>query len=140
MNSESDRQLSMEELRQRNMQKPLPVQVQHPTAEQWSELTTALAAIGELLAEQILLLEGISARPRPWATQEQTAELIREAKAIHQLTEQAGKKKERHFSLPKLYLPRPSPEWLLVPAVLLGLLALWYGWATLSSGLRGLLP
>ena len=140
MNSESDRQLSMEELRQRNMQKPLPVQVQHPTAEQWSEVTAALAAIGELLAEQILLLEGISARPRSWATQEQTAELIREMKAIRQLAEQAGKKKERHFSLPKLHLPRPSPEWLLIPVVLLGLLALWYGWAALSSGLRGLLP
>ena len=140
MSSESDRQLSMEELRQRNMQKPLPVQVQHPTAEQWSELTTALAAMGELLAEQILLLEEISARPRSWTTQEQTAELIREMKAIHQLAEQAGKKKGRHFSLPKLYLPRPSLEWLLVPAVLLGLLALWYGWAALSNGLQVMFP
>ena len=128
------------QLRQRNMQRPTPVQVQHPTPEEWAELTSALTAMGELMAEQILLLEGISARPRPWATQEQTAELIREMKAIRQLAEQAGKKKERHFSLPKLYLPRPSLEWLLVPAVLLGLLALWYGWATLSNGLRVMLP
>ena len=133
MNSESGRQLSMEELRQRNMQKLPPVQVQHPTAEQWSEMTAALAAIGELL-------EGISSRPRPWATQEQTAELIREMKAIRQLAEQAGKKKGRHFSLPRLHLPRPSLEWLLVPAVLLGSLALWYGWATLSNGLQVVFP
>ena len=140
MNSESGRQLSMEELRQRNMQKLPPVQVQHPTLEEWAELTSALTAMGKLMAEQLLLLKEITARPRPWATQEQVAELIREAKAIRQLAEQAGKKKERHFSLPRLHLPRPSPEWLLVPAVLLGSLALWYGWATLSNGLQVVFP
>ena len=59
---------------------------------------------------------------------------------IRRLLEQAGKKRERRFSLPKIRLPRPSLEWLLVPAVLLGLLALWYGWATLWNGLTALFP
>ncbi len=53
---------------------------------------------------------------------------------------QGGKKRERRFSLPKIRLPRPSLEWLLVPAVLLGLLALWYSWAALWNGLTALFP
>ena len=61
MSSESDRQLSMEELRRRNMQKP-PTETLHPTAEEWQRLTAALTAMGELLAEQVLLLEKIAAR------------------------------------------------------------------------------
>ena len=139
MSSESDRQLSMEELRRRNMQKPT-AETLHPTAEEWQELTAALTAMGELLAEQMLLLEEIAARPKPWATQEQMVELIREAREIHRLLEQAGKKRERRFSLPTIRLPRPSSEWLLIPAVLVGLLALWYGWAALWNGLTTLFP
>ena len=139
MSSESDRQLSMEELRRRNMQKP-PAETLHPTAEEWQSLTAALTAMGELLAEQMLLLEEIAARPKPWATQEQMTELIREAREIHRLLEQAGKKRERRFSLPTIRLPRPSSEWLLIPAVLVGLLALWYGWAALWNGLTTLFP
>lgn len=139
MSSESDRQLSMEELRRRNTQRSA-TETQHPTAEEWLELTAALTAMGELLAEQMLLLEEIAARPKSWATQEQTAELTREAKVIRSLLEQVGKKRERRFSLPTVRLPRPSLEWLLIPALLLGLLALWYGWATLWNGLTTLFP
>ena len=137
MSSESERQLSMEELRRRNMQRP-PETV-HPTTEEWQELTAALTAMGKILAEQMLLLEEISAKPSPWTTKEQRAELIRETKEIHRLLEQAGKKRERRFSLPDIHLPRPSLEWLLLPAMLLGLLALWYGWDALWNGL-GALP
>ncbi len=139
MSSESDRQLSMEELRRRNMTKPPLAEAQHPTAEEWLELTAALTALGNLLAEQILLLEEIFAKPSPWTTQEQTAELVREAKEIRQMLEQAGKRRERRFSLPSVRLPSPSLEWLFVPMLLLGLLALWYGWAMLWSGLEMML-
>lgn len=139
MSSESDRQLSMEELRRRNMQKS-SAETQHPTAQEWAELTAALTAMGELLTEQMLLLEEMSAKPSPWTTQEQTAELIQEAREIRRLLEQAGRKKERRFSLPAIRLPWPSLEWLLLPAMLLGLLALWYGWAALWNGLTTLFP
>ena len=139
MSSESDRQLSMEELRRRNMQKS-SAETQHPTAQEWAELTAALTAMGELLTEQMLLLEEMSAKPSPWTTQEQTAELIQEAREIRRLLEQAGRKKERRFSLPAIRLPWPSLEWLLLPAILLGLLALWYGWAALWNGLTTLFP
>ena len=49
-------------------------------------------------------------------------------------------KRERRFSLPTIQLPRPSPEWLLIPAVLLGLLVLWYGWVALWNCLTTLFP
>lgn len=140
MNSESAQQLSLEELKQRNSVPP--VIERHPTAEEWQELTAALTAMGKLLTEQILLLEEISARPKSWATQEQTAELIREAKEIRRLLEQAGRKNERR-SFPKLRLPelpKPSAVWLIPPAVLFGLLAAWYSWAMLWKGLTVLLP
>lgn len=140
MNSESAQQLSLEELKQRNSVPP--VIERHPTAEEWQELTAALTAMGKLLTEQILLLEEISARPKSWATQEQTAELIREAKEIRRLLEQAGRKNERR-SFPKLRLPelpKPSAAWLIPPAVLFGLLATWYSWAMLWKGLTVLLP
>ena len=129
----------MEELRRRNMQKS-SAETQHPTAQEWAELTAALTAMGELLTEQMLLLEEMSAKPSPWTTQEQTAELIQEAREIRRLLEQAGRKKERRFSLPAIRLPWPSLEWLLLPAMLLGLLALWYGWAALWNGLTTLFP
>ena len=129
----------MEELRRRNTQRPA-TETQHPTAEEWLELTAALTTLGELLAEQMLLLEQIAAQPKSWETQEQTAELIREAKVIRSLLEQAGRKREQRFSLPTIRLPRLSVEWLLLPTVLVGLLALWYGWAALWNGLTTLFP
>lgn len=140
MSSESDRQLSMEELRRRNMQSSPPTEARHLTAAEWSELTAALTAMGEILAEQVLLLEKISARPSLWATKEQAMELIQEAKEIRRLLEQAGKKRGRRCSLPSIRLPPPTLEWLIIPAVLVGFLALWYGWVTLWNGLRTLFP
>ncbi len=103
------------------------------------ELTAALTAMGEIQTEQMLLLRELVAKPRPWTTSVQTADLLGEAKAIRRLLEQAGKKIERRFSLPKFRLPRPSFAWLIIPAVLLGLLAMCYGWAALSNGLEALI-
>lgn len=139
MSSESERKLSLEELRQMNMPQQLPPE-QYPAATDWPELPAALGAIGELLAEQNLTLEDLSGRSYPGPTPDQITELLQEMKAVHRLLEQAGKKKERRFSLPHIHLPRPTLVWLIVPAILLGLLALWYGWAAFWNGLATLLP
>lgn len=139
MSSESERKLSLEELRQMNMPQQLPPE-RHPTAADWPELSAALGAIGELLAEQNLTLEDLYRRPYPGPTPGQITELLQEMKAIHRLLEQAGKKKEYRFSLPHIHLPRPTLAWLIVPAILLGLLALWYGWAAFWNGLATMLP
>lgn len=39
-----------------------------------------MTAMGEIMIEQMLLLEEISAKPNPWITGEQTEELLREVK------------------------------------------------------------
>lgn len=139
MSSESERALSLEELRQRNMPQQLSPD-QHPTEQNWLELSAALEALGQLLVEQNLTLEELAGRSYRGPTTEQITDLLQEAKAIHRLLEQAGKKKERHFSLPRFHLPQPTWEWLILPTILLGLGLLWYSWAALWNGLAGLLP
>lgn len=114
----------------------LTAETQHPTASEWKELTAAVTAMGEIMTEQMLLLEEISAKPNPWTTGEQTEELLREVKRVRRLMEQSREKKRPRVSMAALRLPRPSLEWLLVPMFLLGLLTLWYGGTTLWSGLE----
>ena len=114
----------------------LSAEVRRPTAAEWTELNAALTAIGQLLAEQTVILEEISSQPHPWATRDQMTELLREVKEVRQLMETAKERKRLRVSLPALRLPRPSLEWLLIPAVLLGLLALWYGWTALWNGIE----
>ena len=130
MSSESERALSLEELRQRNMPQQLSPD-QRPTEQNWLELSAALEALGQLLAEQNLTLEELAGRSYRGPTPEQITDLLQEAKAIHRLLEQAGKKRERRFSLPCIHLPRPSWTWLAIPAVLVGLAALWHGSAAI---------
>ena len=55
-------------------------------------------------------------------TEAQTKELL----TIRQQLEQAGRKKERRLSLPKIHLPRPSWAWLWAIPVTVGLLTIWY--------------
>ena len=134
MSSESERALSLEELRQRNMPQQLSPD-QHPTEQNWLELSAALEALGQLLAEQNLTLEELAGRSYRGPTPGQITDLLQEAKAIHRLLEQAGKKRERRFSLPCIHLPRPSWTWLAIPAVLVGLAALWHGSAAILRAL-----
>lgn len=137
MISESDMQLSTEKLCEEDMQSPQDMY--YPTESDWLELTVALTAMGKMQAEQIFLLERLDAKPSTWATWDQGVELLGELKAIRRLLEQAGEKKERRFSLPKLRLPRPSPALLIVPAVLLVALVFWHSLTTLLSSLGILL-
>ena len=134
MSSESERTLSLEDLLQRNMPQPLPPE-QDPAGPNWAELSAALEAMGELLAEQNLTLEELAGRTYRGPTQEQVTDLLQETKAIRSLLEQAGKKKERRFSLPHISLPRPSWAWLALPAILVGLAVLWYSSVTILRAL-----
>ena len=113
----------------------LAAEARHPTAAEWTELTAALTAMGQLLAEQTVLLEERNARSRSGMTQEQAAELLRELREVRRLMEAKEKQKRPRISLPAVRLPRPSLEWLLVPTILLGLAVLWYGWTAFWSGL-----
>ena len=77
-------------------------------------------------------------------------ELLKAVKHLEQMSEQAGKRNEKRFSLPGIRLPRPSLPDIPWASLLLGLaalaltgLVLWVVWSsldTLWSAARGLLP
>ena len=82
-------------------------------------------------------------------TRTQMDELLKAVRHLEQMSEQAGKQKERHFSLPSIRLPRLSLPDIPWTSLLLGLaalaltgLVLWVVWSsldTLLSAARGLL-
>ena len=56
-------------------------------------------------------------------------------KMLQESIQQAGSKKERRFSLPQINLPQPNWAWLMLPVILVGLGALWYGSVTILRAL-----
>ncbi len=63
-------------------------------------------------------------------------ELLKAVKHLEQMSEQAGKQKEKRFSLPSISLPRLdfprlSPALPLIPVVLFVLWTMWYSWDAL---------
>ena len=139
MSLESGQRLSLEELKQRNRSvssppTPAPPEL-HPTAEEWDELLNMLSALYRLTAEQYDLLGRLLSRPIIYATKEQMTVLTKEAAEIRRLLEQAGKQKEKSFSLPSIRLPRPhlphldGPTWVVLLMAVAALLLLWLAWA-----------
>ena len=135
----------MDELKQRNTTKAELPQAEntpvHPTQDEWNQLLDLLCGLYDLQAEQ---LHWEKHQPILYATQEQMRELIREVGRLRMEIEQAGKKKERRFSLPKIHLPRFSllrlgwPDLLFVSAMLLALWLTWPAWSALWMLLRSL--
>jgi hypothetical protein len=138
----------MEELKRLNhsrssltQQAPVPAQSEpHPTQAEWTELISTLASLERCVAAQAALVREFSQRPRTYPAQEQTAALARDVAAVREMMQQAGKRRERRISLPRLHLhiPHLSPAWLLIPVILLVLWAMWHSWDTLWSALRTL--
>lgn len=147
MSLESGREYSLEELKRLNASpstEPLsptpPIEV-HPTQEEWHDLLTKLSALYRVTTAQNELLTRLVKKPIIYATPEQAEEITRQLSLIRTILEQAGKLKERRFSLrlPKPHLPRLSPALLLIPAILLVLWAAWSSWGTLWNAIRTLL-
>ena len=135
MSSESERSLSLEELRQRNMPPPAPLPERHPTAEEWDELLEILCALYRLTATQYDFLREQRIHP----LQAQMSTLTKEVSTMRNLLQEsiqpAGSKKERRFSLPQIGLPQPSWAWLMLPAILVGLAVLCYSSVTILRAL-----
>lgn len=98
MSSGSERALSLEELRQRNMPQQLSPD-QHPTEQNWLELSAALEALGQLLAEQNLTLEELAGRSYRGPTPEQITE-SRKRKPSTDRWNRLGKRKSGAFRCP----------------------------------------
>ena len=125
----SEKELS--ELRQRNMRQTAPPPEWRLTEEEWGNLLDWIINLHQLIKEQNSLL----AQLKPPAQPPQLKTLAQDVAAIRDLLQQAGRKKERRFSLPHISLPRPSWAWLMVPAVLVGLAVLWYSSVTILKAL-----
>ena len=138
MSSESERSLSLEELRQRNMPPPVqsaPPPEQHPTAEEWDELLEILSALYRLTAAQYDFLREQRAHPLQLQMSALTKDISAMRKMLQESIQQAGSKKERRFSLPQISLPQPSWAWLMLPAILVGLAVLCYSSVTILRAL-----
>ena len=165
MNSEYGSKLSWEELKQRNQPKPAPAPMQEETqvsaAPQVQEhhvminwtmpesiecIESRLKTLEEQGDWQTEYLRRLCERPTAYATQAQMDELLKVVKHLEQMTEQAGKPKEksslRHrIRLPRLHLSLPEWDWptavtVVMALAMAALLLLWWksggDWSSLS--------
>ena len=162
MSSGSEKKLSMDELLEKNRpaqmvqttqppaQELIPPPEDHPTKAEWEELLSSLYTLGYHTERQTGYLKKSSELLAQLPTRTQMDELLKAVKHLEQMSEQAGKRNEKRFSLPGIRLLRLSLPDIPWTSLLLGLaaltltgLVLWVVWsslATLWSVARGLLP
>ena len=162
MNSGSEKKLSMDELLEKNRpaqmvqttQPPAqdltpPLEV-HPTKTEWEDLQSDLYTLGYHTERQTGYLKKVSELLAQLPTRTQMDELLKAVKHLEQMSEQAGKRNEKRFSLPGIRLPRLSLPDIPWTSLLLGLaalaltgLVLWVVWSsldTLWSAAKTMLP
>ena len=167
MNLKFEQNFSMDELMERNRHPhmgqtepaqttpltPAEPQVQeHHVVVNWTmpesmeRIENRLKTLEEQNTWQTEYLRRISERPTAYATQAQMDELLKAVKHLEQMTEQAGKPKEksslRHrIRLPRLHLSLPEWDWPTVVTIMMALamaalLLLWFksggDWSSLS--------
>ena len=144
MNSGSEKKLSMDELMALNQpvqmvqptpQEQTPPPEVHPTKEEWEEMMEYLDSLNYLTSVQITELKKISESLAQLPARVQMDELLKAAKRMERMAEQAGKPKEKRFSLPSIRLPRlhlPDWDWPTAITILMSLAVLflmWWVWA-----------
>lgn len=159
MNSESEQKLSMDELLEKNRpaqmvqttpQPPaqeltLPPKV-YPTKAEWEDLQSELCTLGYHTERQTGYLKKVSELLAQLPTRTQMDELLKAVKHLEQMSEQAGKRNEKHLSLPGIRLPRlrlphlDGPAWAVLLMGTAVLLLLWWGLDTVWSNLSLMLP
>ena len=159
--------MSVEELKRLN-QPPAPsvpaTPPDAPTRQDWDDLLAALTALYQLenttsnrlerleasVGPQEALLRALSRQVGQLSTQAQLEALARDVAQIRAELKQAGKKRERRFSLPRIRLPKLHLPYISWSRLLLGLTALsltggvlwvvWFSWEKLWSATQTLLP
>ena len=157
MNSGSEKKLSMDELLEKNRpaqmvqttqppaQEPTTLLEVHPTKAEWEDLQSDLYTLGYHTERQTGYLKKISELLAQLPTRTQMEELLKAVKHLEQMSEQAGKQKEWHFSLPGIRPPRlrmphlDGPTWAVLLMGTAALLLLWWGLDTVWSSLSLLL-
>lgn len=152
----SGQKLSMEELKQLHQPTPIqqeptaqstttpPAQKQttppevHPTKEEWEEMMDYLYTLGYHAERQTGSLKKVSELLEQRPTRTQVDELLKVLKHLELMNEQAGKPKEKSFSLPSIRLQLPQldgPTWAVLMMAVAALLLLWWGLDTVWNGL-----
>lgn len=167
MNSGSGQRLSVEELKRLN-QPPAPsapaAPPDAPTGQNWDDLLAALTALYRLektnsdrlerleasVGPQEALLRALGRQVGQLPTQAQLEALAGDVAQMRAELKQAGKKRERRFSLPRLRLPKLHLPYISWSRLLLGLTALsltggvlwvvWFSWEKLWSATQTLIP
>ena len=158
MNSESEQKLSMDELLEKNRpaqmiqttpqppaQELTPPPEVCPTKAEWEDLLSDLYTLRYHTERQTGYLKKINELLAQLPTRTQMEELLKVVKHLEQMNEQAGKRNEKHFSLPSIRLPRLSlphldgPIWTVLLMGTAALLLLWWGLDTVWSSLSLLL-
>lgn len=159
MSSESEKKLSMDELLEKNRPAQMvqttpqssaqelttPPEV-HPTKAEWEDLQSELCTLGYHVERQTGYLKKASELLAQLPTRTQMDELLKAAKYLERLSEQAGKRNEKRFSLPGIRLPRlrlphlDGPTWAVLLMGTAVLLLLWWGLDTVWSNLSLMLP
>lgn len=153
MNSGSEQKLSMDELLEKNrpaqMVQPTPQTPPpevHPTKAEWEDLQSDLCTLGYHTERQTGYLKKVSELLAQLPTRTQMDELLKAVKHLEQMSEQAGKRNEKHFSLPGIRLPRlrlphlDGPAWAVLLMGTAVLLLLWWGLDIVWSNLSLMLP
>ena len=147
MNSGSEKKLSMDELMALNQpvqtaqstpqptaQEPTPPPEAYPTKEEWEDLVEYLYTLGYHAERQAGHQKKISESLAQLPTRAQMDELLKAVKRLEEMAEQAGKKKEKRFSIPSIRLPKlhlPESDWPAVVTILMALAVLflmWWAW------------
>lgn len=158
MNSGSEKKLSMDELLEKNRpaqmvqttpqppaQELTPPPEVCPTKAEWEDLLSDLYTLGYHIERQTGYLKKINELLAQLSTRTQMDELLKAVKHLEQMSEQAGKRNEKHFSLPGIRLPRlrlqhlGGPTWAVLLMGTAALLLLWWGLDTVWSSLSLLL-
>lgn len=149
MSYESDRKLSLEELKQRN--KPMQPAESMPqltpdscpmTQQDLDELFEILITLQEQIKALQQQNNSLQTRISDLPTKAELEQVNRSLSQIQQTLSQAGSRKERSFSLPKLRLPTLewSPIWIVLPMALVILLVIWFSLGELWNGWKALFP
>ena len=151
MNSESEQRLSLQELKQRNTKQAVlptltPPHEACPSKTDWERMMKYMDALWCHADRQTDLLESVSRQMSQLPTRTQLDDLLKTVRHLEQMTEQAGKRNEKHFSLPGIRLPRlrlphlDGPTWAVLLMGTAVLLLLWWGLDTVWSNLSLMLP
>jgi len=115
-------------------QEPTPPPEAYPTKEEWEDLVEYLYTLGYHAERQAGHQKKISESLAQLPTRAQMDELLKAVKRLEEMAEQAGKKKEKGFSIPSIRLPKlhlPESDWPTVVTILMALAVLflmWWAW------------